>query len=97
MSILFKFVLATGIVLLCSTELRSSDFPKRSWRVTYCEEDGDCFRGKPMSLKDCIEQLKTIWEKERYILSCSAEPTKADKEREDASPQWSDLQEPASE
>lgn len=46
-----------------------------------------------MPLKQCIEQLKTIWEKERYILSCSAEPTKADKERENDTPEWSNLQE----
>lgn len=45
---------------------------ERTWRVIHCDDDGQgpCFKGKKRTLKNCIDELKAIWERERFILAC---------------------------
>lgn len=80
-----RLSVALFIVLICSTETRSSEIKPRQWRVIYCEDDGsgECYRGKPRTLAECLAELRKIWDKERLILTCSAEATYAEKQADE--------------
>jgi hypothetical protein len=88
MPTLLRFVIAAAIVLAAATEVRGNDKPignKRYWRVVYCEDDfyGPCYKGRRLSVTDCVAELRKIYSKDKIILTCTAEATNDEKQADE--------------
>lgn len=88
MSTLLRFIIAAAIVLAAATEARSTDKPvlgKRYWRVVYCEDDfyGPCYKGRRLTISDCVAELRKMYDSHKIILTCTAEATNEEKQADE--------------